>query len=229
LKEEEAVAMRFALFLLLAFLSGVAETFAQQLKSPALDEAPTLPSVEQHGWLLPLTNPRPAFLRSLTIESFGYSLKTPGSRSEYPWLLTPGPFTSHGLACPFCIMRSAMSRNKPTLPPFGAKATLASPGGRAQLFAEFGGIDYWKPDNTLLEAGLAGKRTSYHDEWLTQEILGGKFALDSGRHIWLGAAGNVLQKFDGLGQRHYANPDFGPSQPSHWNLWHGSLGFRFGH
>lgn len=227
---------RVASYLLLPFLCGGVGMFAQtagtvatvrskpEVTLPAAEKAPSFQSAQRKHWPVRATDSPPYLLRNITLKSWGVTKKTPGPvpGRALPWLLTPGPFTSHGMACPGCLVRSTMERVRPTLPPFGAKATLPLDQGRTELFAEFGGIDYWKPANTLIEPGLVGKMTPFNDVWITQGILGGKIAVDAGRHVWVGAASHLMKNFN-------APAKSGAMGKEPWQVWNGSLGFRFGH
>ncbi|MGI8960026.1 MAG: hypothetical protein ACR2IV_09755 [Bryobacteraceae bacterium] len=98
-----------------------------------------------------------------------------------------GAFASHGLECAFCISRPTSDRTRYTLPPFGAQATLSLWHDRGQLFTGFGGVNAWKPDNTLIQPNRRG--TSFNDAWLAQGAAGGRVAVDRNRYLWPGPAG----------------------------------------
>jgi hypothetical protein len=162
----------------------------------------------------------PGFLKYLTVESFGLS----GSPLEYvagfPERLTDGPFTSHGLECPRCIIRPTMERTKYVLPPFGSQITWTFANGRAEIFGGFGGINAWKPENTTIDParlpapgkklrpGSASFSKSFNDAWLVQETVGTKVAVDPGRRVWLGVTGRFITNF-GPGKGRWAG--FGPT------------------
>jgi hypothetical protein len=136
-----------------------------------------------------------------------------GRASQFPMRLTEGAFESHGLECPFCLSRPTSDRTRYTLPPFGAQATLSTFHGRAELFTGFGGINAWRPDNTLILPNRRG--TSFNDAWLVQGVGAGRVAVDRNRRFWLGPAVRYLENF-GEGKKH-------------WNSFGGSATFQFAH
>ena len=90
-----------------------------------------------------------------------------------------------------------MDRSRYTLPPFGAQSTLAFWQDRVGLFAGYGGVNAWKPDNSIMDLadpdgqkpasgfGKFRRDTSFNDAWLSQNWFGGKFALDHDQRVWL--------------------------------------------
>jgi hypothetical protein len=204
---------------LLGLLSACAGAFCQDLSDPTIlrpglgVEIPTSESVEQVDWSVHKGSSGPGFVKNLTIESFGFGPLPTGQGFEFPVRLTEGAFPSNGLECPRCLTRPTSDRTRFTLPPFGAQATLSLWHDRAQLFTGFGGINAWKPDNTLIEPNRRG--TSFNDAWLLQSWAGGRVAVDRSKHLWFGAAGRYLSNF-GEGKKH-------------WNSFGGSATFQFPH
>lgn len=176
-------------------------------------EIPTLKSVEQLDWSVHNGRQNSGFVKNLTIESFGFSAQATGQGFEFPLRLTDGAFASYGLECPFCITRPTSDRTRFTLPPFGAQATLSLWHDRAELFTGFGGINAWRPDNTLIQPNRRG--SSFNDAWLAQSGAGARVAVDRNRRIWFGAAGRYLSNF-GEGKKH-------------WNTFGGSATFQLSH
>jgi hypothetical protein len=211
--------MRRLMVTLLGLLSGCAGAFSQDPSGgatikPGLGiEMPTLKSVKQQEWRAEKNRPVSGFVKHLAIESYGYGLSTTGQGFEFPMRLTEGAFESHGLECPFCLSRPTSDRTRYTLPPFGAQATLSTFHGRAELFTGFGGINAWRPDNTLILPNRRG--TSFNDAWLVQGVGGGRVAVDRNRRFWLGPAVRYLENF-GEGKKH-------------WNSFGGSATFQFVH
>jgi hypothetical protein len=164
-------------------------------------------------WSVP-DDSRPAVLKHLTIESFGFTLspQAPGFQFSPGYAATF--FNLHGLECPACKV-DPIDRSRFTLPPFGAKATLKLHDDRVQLFGGFAAIEAWKPDGTFEPRGHSAFSSSYGDAWLSQVEAGGRISLDPGQHVWLGASG-----------RHMYN--FGPGMKE-WNAVSGSATFEFGH
>jgi hypothetical protein len=165
--------MRRLIVPVLAVLSGCAGAFSQDVSGGTTIKPgsgvviPTLKSVKQQNWSEPKGGSGSGFLKHLTVESFGYGASPTGQGFEFPLRLTDGAFASHGLECPFCLTRPTSDRIRYTLPPFGAQATLSTLHDRAELFTGFGGVNAWKPDNTLI---LPGRRdTSFNDALLVQE------------------------------------------------------------
>jgi hypothetical protein len=111
-----------------------------------------------------------------------------------------------------------MDRSRYTLPPFGDETTLSFWRDRTQFFIGFGGINAWKPDNTIIELGGRNtpyrQATSFNGAWLLQGWAGGRVAVDSNRRFWLGATGRYLS-------------NFGESK-KHWNTVGASATFQFG-
>jgi hypothetical protein len=169
---------------------------------------PSAPSIAS----VPEKNTGRGFLKNFTIDSFGYGSAPVQSGFGSPGELTNGPFTTHGLECARCMVRPNMDRTRSTIPAFGTQATLAYWNGRAELFSGFGGINAWKPDNTVIEPWRRG--TSYNDAWLAQGFAGARVAVDRERHLWLGPTLRHLQNF-GEGKKH-------------WNSVGGSATFTFG-
>ncbi len=62
-----------------------------------------------------------------------------------------------------------MDRSRFTLPPFGGQATLPLWQDWAELFTGIGGVNAWKPDNTLVEPNRRG--TSFNDAWFPLRAL----------------------------------------------------------
>ncbi len=154
---------------------------------------------------------RPGFLKNLTIDSFGYDLSSTGQGFEKSEL-SAGPFTAHGLECPYCVQYPLMTRSRFTLEPFGSQGTLHSWGGRSESFVGLGGVEAWLPDSSLIPYRRA---TTFNDAWLAQTQGGSSVAIDPGRHVWLGATGRYLENFGQLGRKH-------------WNTFGGTASFRFG-
>jgi hypothetical protein len=204
---------------LLGLLSGSAGAFSQDSSGgatikPGLGlEVPTLKSVKQHAWSVNEDRSGSGFVKHLTVESFGYGFSPTGQGFEFPMRLTDGAFASHGLECPFCLTRPTSDRTRFTLPPFGAQATLSTLHDRAEIFTGFGGVNAWKPDNTLIQPNRRG--TSFNDAWLVQGVAGGRVAVDRNRRFWLGPAVRYLENF-GEGKKH-------------WNSFGGSATFQFAH
>jgi hypothetical protein len=167
---------------------------------PAGFQMPTVQSLEQMQWSSPPAAPRSGFLKELTIESFGYGPSPFAEGFESPLTFTNSTLLSTGLECPRCIPRPAMERTRFTLPPFGAQATLPLGNGRTELFANFGGINAWKPDNSGIEPNRRG--TSFNDAWLLQGHIGSAVALDPSRHVWVGPVAGYLRNF-GEGKQHW--------------------------
>jgi hypothetical protein len=155
-------------------------------------------------------------LKNLSIESFGFSAAQTGPRYEFPGAMSAGPFTSHGLECPRCIIRPSMERMRYTLPAFGTFATVKLMSGRAELFTGMGGVNAWKPENSIIYVDSQGFRrnSSFNDAWLVQGLAGARVAVDKDRQFWLGGAARYMQNY-GAG-------------PKHWNSLGGSATFRFG-
>ena len=187
-------------------------------KSEAKTPAPSLvppssipnPASYSQG-VTPQSTYRSGFLKNLTIDSFGYDL-SPTAQGFESSGLSPGPFTAHGLECPYCVQKPLMNRSRFTLQPFGSQATLYSWDKRMESFVGFGGVEAWLPDSAPI---LNRRASSFNDAWLMQTQAGSNVALDPGRHFWLGATGRYLQNF-GEG-------------PKHWNTFSGNATFRFGH
>jgi hypothetical protein len=209
---------RLAVPFLFALLFASISTFAQtqtdtgMIKPSTGSEIPTLKSVKQLEWSARKNDSHPAFLKNLTVESFGYDLSPTGQGFESPLRFTNAPLQSDGLECPRCIARPAMERTRFTLPPFGAQATLSLWHDRTELFTGFGGVNAWKPDNTLIEPGRRG--TSFNDAWLLQGQGGARVAVDHSRHLWLGPVSRYVTNF-GEGKKH-------------WNTYGGTAIFHFG-
>jgi hypothetical protein len=201
---------------LLGILFGSIGTFAQTetgvIRSGGVSEIPTLKSVKQLEWPAHKGYSRSGFLKNLTVESFGFDSSPTAQGFESPLRFTNAPLMSAGLECPRCIMRPAMERSRFTLPPFGAQATLSLWNDRTELFTGFGGVNAWKPDNTLIEPNRRG--TSFNDAWLVEGQAGARVAVDHGRHLWLGPVGRYVSNF-GEGKKH-------------WNTFGGTATFRFG-
>lgn len=211
--------MRRFIVPLFVLLWGCAAAFSQAvsdgtaIRSSSGVELPTLKSVKQQEWSVPKDHSGSEFVKDLTIESFGYDGSPTGQGFEFPMRLTDGAFASHGLECPFCLARPTSDRIRYTLPPFGAQATLSALHGRAELVSGFGGVNAWRPDNTLI---LPNRRdTSFNDAWLLQGSAGSRIAVDRDRRFWLGAAGRYLSNF-GEGKKH-------------WNSFAGSATFLLSH
>ncbi len=175
-------------------------------------QMPSVKSVEQSQWSVPKRSSGAEFLKNFTVESFGFGLAPTRQGFEFPTRLTEGPFTSQGIECPKCIIRSNMERTRYTLPPFGAQAVLSFGQDRTELFTGFGGINVWKPDGSPIEPGHRAR--SFNDAWLLQNQIGGRIAVDRGRHIWLGPVGSYLSNF--------------AEGKSHWRVLGGNATFRFG-
>jgi hypothetical protein len=205
---------------LFGLLSGSMGTFAQTgvdtgtIKSGRGTQIPTLKSVKQFDWSAPKSHPRSGFLKDLTIESFGYDRSPTGQGFELPLRFTNTPSLSYGLECPRCIVRPAMERSRFSLPPFGFEATLPLEHDRIEVFTGVGGVNAWKPDNTIIKLGLEGRARSFNDIWLLQGNAGARVAVDRNRHLWLGPVGRYVS-------------NFGPGK-KHWNTFGGSATFRFG-
>jgi hypothetical protein len=214
--------------LLVSCLSGLLSAgigaFAQSqmdtplIKSGGGTEIPSLKSVKQLEWSAHKGHSRSGFLKDLTVESFGFDLSPTGQGFESPLRFTNAPVVSDGLECPRCIARPAMERSRFTLPPFGAQATLSLWHDRTEIYTGFGGVNAWKPDNTLIEAGRGGapfsRARSFNDAWLLQGDAGARVAVDHGRHLWLGPVGRYVSSF-GEGKKH-------------WNTFGGTATFHFG-
>jgi hypothetical protein len=154
------------------------------------------------------------FLKKLTVDSFGFGLGPYAPGFEFSPGYTAALFNLHGLECPRCVPGPRV-RGKFTLPPFGAKAIMPLRENRTELFGGFGGIEAWKPDNTIeLQKWRRGSST-YGDAWLTQAEFGGRTAVDRNQHIWLGATGRALEQFG--------------SERKRWGSVNGSATFTFGH
>lgn len=97
---------------------------------------------------------------------------------------------------------SVPGRTRVTLVPFGLKGILPLAGGRWELFAGLGGAYAFHADN------------SYANAMLVRESLGGRFALDKGRHYWLGTSGQFSHNIAGNRQE--------------WLSWTADFGLRFG-
>jgi hypothetical protein len=203
--------MRRLIVTLLGLLSGCAGAFAQDPSGGAT--RPTLKSVKQQAWSVNKDRSGSGFGKHLTVESFGYGVSPTGQGFEFPMRLTDGAFRTHGLECPFCLTRPTSDRPRFTLPPFGAQATLSTLHDRAEIFTGFGGLNAWKPDNTLIQPNRRG--TSFNDAWLVQGVGGGQVAVDRNRRFWLGPAVRYLENF-GEGKKH-------------WNSFGGSATFQFAH
>ncbi len=113
-------------------------------------------------------------------------------------------FYNSGPFCTSCVIVPIPDRARVTLLPFGFKGILPVARGRIELFGGFGGAYAWNSDN--------GK---YTNALLAQASLGGRMALDRGRHFWLGTS-----------LRGYSN--FGDGKQV-WVPWTFDLGIRFGH
>ena len=125
--------------------------------------------------------------------------------------VSTGPNTAHGLECPYCVQLPLMNRARFTLQPFGSQVTWHLWDKRAEVFAGFGGVEAWLPDNAPI---LNRRASSYNDAWLVQGQGGTDVAIDRARHFWLGATGRYLENF-GEGRKH-------------WNTFSGNATFRFG-
>jgi hypothetical protein len=200
--------------ILFASIGAFAQTQAEtgMIRSGRGAEIPSLATVKQFDWSAHKGHSRSGFLKNLTVESFGFDLSPTGQGYESPLRFTNSPSTANWLECPRCIARPAMERSRFTLPPFGAQATLPLWHERAELFTGFGGVNGWKPDNTLIEPGRRG--TSFNDAWLLQGEVGARVAVDHGRHLWLGPVGRYVSNF-GEGKKH-------------WNTFGGTATFRLG-
>ena len=202
----------------LGLLFGSVSAFAQTQADTAIirpgrgSELPTLKSVKQLELSGPKGIPRSGFLKDLRVESFGFDLSPTGEGFENPVGFANVPGMSGDLECPRCISRPAMERSRFTLPPFGGQATLSLWQNRVQLFTGMGGVNAWKPDNTLIEPNRRG--SSYNDAWLLQGQAGARVALDRNRHLWLGPMSRYVSNF-GEGKKH-------------WNTFGGSATFHFG-
>jgi hypothetical protein len=207
--------------ILFASIGAFAQTQAEtgMIRSGAGAEIPSLKSVKQFDWSAHKAHSRSGFLKNLTVESFGFDLSPTGQGYESPLRFTNSPPGSDWLECPRCIARPAMERSRFTLPPFGAQATLPVWHERAELFTGFGGVNGWKPDNTLIEAGRGAspfsRARSFNDAWLLQGDAGARVAVDHGRRLWLGPVGRYVSNF-GEGKKH-------------WNTFGGTATFRLGH
>jgi hypothetical protein len=84
---------------------------------------------------------------------------------------------SYFSGCTACVIVPISDRTRITLLPFGLKGILPVAGGRVELFGGIGGAYAWHSDYG-----------SYRNGWLGQASLGGRIALDRGRHFWLGTS-----------------------------------------
>jgi hypothetical protein len=166
-------------------------------------------------WSLAKSDSKPAFLKNLTIESFGFGLAPQAPGFQFSPGYTATFFNLHGLECPDCVIGPLNRDGRFTLPPFGAKATMKFQNDRVELFSGFAALEAWKPDGTFEPRGHSLFSSSYGDAWLQQVEAGGRIALDPGQHLWIGASG-----------RHLSN--FGPGLKE-WNTFSGSATFEFGH
>jgi hypothetical protein len=207
--------LRISILLLLEVLSSGSGTFAQSL----IPMAPlyTLPVEPFHWKALPKYEPHRGFLKKWTIESFGFSSAPIKQDFDRPVRLTEGPFTSHGLECPFCVIRPTMERARYTLPEFGVTATRSFWNGRGEVFGQVGGVNAWKPDNvrSFVTGRNGGFSSSSNDAWLLQGGLGARVAVDQGRRLWLGGAARYLM-------------NYGPDSRKHWNSYGVNATFVFG-
>ncbi len=180
-------------------------------------EIPALDSVKRLDWSAGEGSAGSDFLKRLTIESFGAGSAPTGQGFELTPRLTEGPFTSHGLECPRCVIRPTTDRARFTLPPFGSQATLSA-SDRVQLFTGLGGVNAWRADNVTVDLDPRGgyrRDRSFNDAWLAQGWAGGNVAIDHNRHVWLGAAGRYLSNL-GYGKKT-------------WTTFSGAATFQFGH
>ncbi len=179
-----------------------------------IDPIPDYQSVKHYHWEAPKEIRRAGFVKDLTIESFGYSSAPTGLGFENPGQLSgAGALSTLGLECARCIFRPAMERARYTLPPFAGRAIWSPIGGRLEVVAGQGGVNAWKPDNTLIEPNR--RDTSYNDAWQLQNWLSSNFAVDGKRRVWLGGEARRVENF-GSGLKH-------------WDTYSGTATFLFGH
>jgi hypothetical protein len=153
------------------------------------------------------------FFGHLTIESFGLSSSPLAPGYAFSAAYFSSLFNLQRLECPGCFL-GPRNLAKFTLPPFGASVTAKLRGDRVELFGGFAGIEAWKPDGTFQPQGLRPWTSTDGDAWLTQGQAGIRVAVDSGRHLWLGATGRRLY-------------NFGPG-PKQWTTLGGDATFRLG-
>jgi hypothetical protein len=157
------------------------------------------------------------FLKTFSIESFGLSAARTGPGFESPTRLSSGPFTTHEFECPRCTVAPSMGRMRYTLPAFGAVASLKLRDGRAELFTGNGGMNAWRPENSIIDVdggGLFRRNSSFNDAWLVQGVAGFRFALDKKRRLWLGGTARYVTNYG--------------SGPKHWKSVGVSLTYEFG-
>lgn len=129
-------------------------------------------------------NPRP-FLKTFSLESFGFTSAVTGQGFENSTLLSgPGAAAAAGLQCPYCIVRPAIDRTRYTHPAFAGRSVWRPMQGRAEFAAAQGAVNAYRPDNSII---MPDRRTSFNDDWLLQHWVSAAYALDSGKHFWLGA------------------------------------------
>ncbi len=154
--------MQRSFALILSVVCAVASAFAQnrvepgtvgaspEAKIPTVGTSVAVPTFKSAQYSEPSKPPEPRpFLKNLTIYSFGYDLRPTGQGFESSSRLSYDSFTAHGLECPLCVPRPMMDRAKYTIPPFGGGATLKLCQDRAEMFAQIGGIDAWRPDEAV--------------------------------------------------------------------------------
>jgi hypothetical protein len=146
--------------------------------------------------------PRPDWMKNLTIESFGYDLKSQVPGFQFSPGYTASFYNLEGLECPMCVL-GPRNTTRFTLPPFGVNGVLKLRDGRVELFGRAGGVEAWKADGTYEPQGLRKfSNAADGDAWLTQVEGGGRVAIDHGRRFWLGASSRYLYNFGpGLKQR----------------------------
>jgi hypothetical protein len=231
--------LQFSPYLLLLALFGVESVFAQTagvqpgtlanktepLSVPVMPDgsSPPISDVKFKDRASGEKHSHSNFLKSWSITSFGYSLAPTGLGFEFRSPFTGNPVGVPGLECPTCIARPQTEHSRFALPPFGAQAVRQFSNDHIELFGGFGGINAWSANGATIQVNgnpLAPLRSAspFNDEWLLELSGGGRFAVDHGRHLWLGADWRSVW-------------NMGPTAPrqSQWKSVSGSATLQLGH
>ncbi len=154
------------------------------------------------------------WVRHFGIDSFGYSPKAGALDFTSSPGYTSALFNLQNLECPGCLF-GPLPEAPLALPPFGADVAWKLGHDRVELFSGFGGVEAFGPNGWINPVTRRFWTGSSTNGWLTETKFGGRFAVDSGRHLWLGGSGHVIH-------------NYGPGL-SNWKGFGGDATFRFGH